>query len=123
MLRAADVIRMLGLAPHPEGGHFRETFRDSLNVEGARSASSSKMMLPALVWICTRSILGPGAGEEGGVLQELPTPLVERFGSDLRRGRLLGKARHSPILRANGPAVTRAWILRAPSGSGCLGEP
>jgi predicted cupin superfamily sugar epimerase len=41
MLRAADVIRMLGLAPHSEGGHFRETFRDSLNVEGARSASTA----------------------------------------------------------------------------------
>ena len=27
-LSAADVIRLLGLQPHPEGGHFRETFRD-----------------------------------------------------------------------------------------------
>jgi predicted cupin superfamily sugar epimerase len=25
---AADVIRILDLKPHPEGGHFRETFRD-----------------------------------------------------------------------------------------------
>jgi predicted cupin superfamily sugar epimerase len=25
---ADDAIRALGLAPHPEGGHFRETFRD-----------------------------------------------------------------------------------------------
>lgn len=25
---AADVIRLLALEPHPEGGHFRETFRD-----------------------------------------------------------------------------------------------
>ena len=30
MLSAADVIRLLGLTPHPEGGHFRETFRDAL---------------------------------------------------------------------------------------------
>jgi predicted cupin superfamily sugar epimerase len=28
-LGAADVIRLLDLAPHPEGGHFRETFRDA----------------------------------------------------------------------------------------------
>jgi hypothetical protein len=26
---AADIIARLGLAPHPEGGHYRETFRDS----------------------------------------------------------------------------------------------
>jgi predicted cupin superfamily sugar epimerase len=28
VLTAADIIRLLELAPHPEGGHFRETFRD-----------------------------------------------------------------------------------------------
>jgi hypothetical protein len=28
VLTAADIIRLLDLAPHPEGGHFRETFRD-----------------------------------------------------------------------------------------------
>src|ERR1700761_1615650 len=28
MLTAADIIRMLDLKPHPEGGHYRETFRD-----------------------------------------------------------------------------------------------
>jgi uncharacterized protein len=28
-LSAADVIRLLELKPHPEGGHFRETFRDA----------------------------------------------------------------------------------------------
>ena len=28
-LTARDVIRLLELKPHPEGGHFRETFRDA----------------------------------------------------------------------------------------------
>jgi predicted cupin superfamily sugar epimerase len=28
-ITAADVIRLLDLKPHPEGGHFRETFRDT----------------------------------------------------------------------------------------------
>jgi uncharacterized protein len=28
MLTAADVIALLDLKPHPEGGHYRETFRD-----------------------------------------------------------------------------------------------
>ncbi|NQV22497.1 MAG: cupin domain-containing protein [Rhodospirillales bacterium] len=27
-MKAEDVIRNLDLVPHPEGGHFRETFRD-----------------------------------------------------------------------------------------------
>ncbi len=29
MSEADDLIRRLGLQPHPEGGHFRETFRDT----------------------------------------------------------------------------------------------
>jgi predicted cupin superfamily sugar epimerase len=39
-LSAKDVIDLLGLAPHPEGGHFRETFRD-VSVDGARAASTA----------------------------------------------------------------------------------
>ena len=39
-LSAADVIRLLDLKPHPEGGHFRETFRDARVVE-SRSASTA----------------------------------------------------------------------------------
>ena len=38
-LTAADVIRMLDLKPHPEGGHFRETFRD-IRLIGGRAAST-----------------------------------------------------------------------------------
>jgi predicted cupin superfamily sugar epimerase len=34
------VIRILGLAPHPEGGHFRETFRDT-SESGRRAASTA----------------------------------------------------------------------------------
>ena len=30
--RAAELVRALGLAPHPEGGHFRETFRSTSRV-------------------------------------------------------------------------------------------
>ena len=39
-LIAADVIRLLGLQPHPEGGHYRETFRDPRTVDG-RSVSTA----------------------------------------------------------------------------------
>lgn len=38
-LTAQEVIRLLGLQPHPEGGHYRETFRDGHVVEG-RAAST-----------------------------------------------------------------------------------
>jgi uncharacterized protein len=40
-MRAADVIRALALKPHPEGGHFRETFRDQRALEGGRAASTA----------------------------------------------------------------------------------
>lgn len=33
-LTAAEVIRLLELKPHPEGGHYRETFRDPAGPEG-----------------------------------------------------------------------------------------
>jgi predicted cupin superfamily sugar epimerase len=40
MASAAEVIARLGLAPHPEGGHFRETFRDA-RVDGNGRARST----------------------------------------------------------------------------------
>jgi uncharacterized protein len=45
-LAAAEVIRRLDLKPHPEGGHFRETFRDSRQLEG-RAASTAILFLLA----------------------------------------------------------------------------
>lgn len=47
-LSAADVVRLLDLAPHPEGGFFRETFRDAVPSEGGRAASTAiYFLLPA----------------------------------------------------------------------------
>jgi predicted cupin superfamily sugar epimerase len=40
-LTAAEVIAALGLEPHPEGGHFRETFRDAAPAPGGRGASTA----------------------------------------------------------------------------------
>jgi len=45
-LSAQDVIRLLDLKPHPEGGHYRETFRDERG-EGARAASTAIYFLLA----------------------------------------------------------------------------
>jgi predicted cupin superfamily sugar epimerase len=43
---AADIIRKFDLKPHPEGGHYRETFRDSRTVDG-RAASTAILFLLA----------------------------------------------------------------------------
>jgi predicted cupin superfamily sugar epimerase len=46
-LSAADVIQLLDLKPHPEGGHFRECFRDERTVERSRAASTAIYFLLA----------------------------------------------------------------------------
>lgn len=41
-LSAADIRALLGMQPHPEGGHFVETFRDAeVEGHGARGASTA----------------------------------------------------------------------------------
>ena len=39
-LTASEVVRLLDLKPHPEGGHYRETFRDPREIDG-RPASTA----------------------------------------------------------------------------------
>ncbi len=46
-LTADEVIRLLDLKPHPEGGHFREAFRDPRLVDGERAASTAIYFLLA----------------------------------------------------------------------------
>ncbi len=46
-LTADEVIRLLDLKPHPEGGHFREMFRDKRQVDGGRAASTAIYFLLA----------------------------------------------------------------------------
>jgi uncharacterized protein len=46
-LTAADAIARLDLKPHPEGGHYRETFRDSRLGADGRSASTAIYFLLA----------------------------------------------------------------------------
>ena len=46
-LTAEDVIRLLDLKPHPEGGHYRETFRDARTIDGGRAASTAIYFLLA----------------------------------------------------------------------------
>jgi uncharacterized protein len=44
---AADVIRLLDLRPHPEDGHYRETFRDPHQSADGRSLSTAIYFLLA----------------------------------------------------------------------------
>jgi predicted cupin superfamily sugar epimerase len=46
-LTAAEIIRLLDLKPHPEGGHFRESFRDTRTSEDGRAASTAIYFLLA----------------------------------------------------------------------------
>lgn len=46
-LSAQDIIARLGLMPHPEGGHFRETFRDPHRMPDGRSLSTAIYFLLA----------------------------------------------------------------------------
>jgi len=46
-LSAADIVRLLDLKPHPEGGHFRETLRDPHPTSGARAHSTAIYFLLA----------------------------------------------------------------------------
>ena len=46
-LNAAELIRLLELTPHPEGGHYREMFRDARAVCDGRAASTAIYFLLA----------------------------------------------------------------------------
>jgi uncharacterized protein len=46
-LTADEVIRLLELQPHPEGGHFRETFRDTRADASGRAVSTAIYFLLA----------------------------------------------------------------------------
>ena len=46
-LTASEVIRLLDLKPHPEGGHYRETFRDARMQADGRAHSTAIYFLLA----------------------------------------------------------------------------
>ena len=46
-LTAAEMVARLGLQPHPEGGHYRETFRDQRTDAEGRAASTAILFLLA----------------------------------------------------------------------------
>src|SRR5687768_9734528 len=51
--RAQQIIEALGLVPHPERGHYIESYRASLEVQSARSAGLRKAST-AIYFLITR---------------------------------------------------------------------
>jgi len=49
---AADIIRALALAPHPEGGYYRETFRDPRVIDGRAASTSINRKWQRCDWAC-----------------------------------------------------------------------
>ncbi len=47
ILSADSVIRLLDLTPHPEGGHFRETYRDAAALGGRSAGTAIYFLLKA----------------------------------------------------------------------------
>lgn len=47
VLSAAEIIRLLDLSPHPEGGYFRETFRDTQPDRGRSHSTAIYYLLAA----------------------------------------------------------------------------
>jgi predicted cupin superfamily sugar epimerase len=43
----SDLIRILDLKPHPEGGYYRETFRDAAGNQGRTASTAIYFLLPA----------------------------------------------------------------------------
>ena len=46
-MTADEIIALLGLEPHPEGGHFKETFRDSEEFSGRSHSTAIYFLLKA----------------------------------------------------------------------------
>jgi uncharacterized protein len=46
-MTAADIIGILDLNPHPEGGHYRETLRDDMNCGGRSVCTAIYFLLAA----------------------------------------------------------------------------
>lgn len=46
-LTADAIVARLGLRPHPEGGYYRETFRDTRTIDGGRAVSTAIYFLLA----------------------------------------------------------------------------
>ena len=90
---AAALIRALELSPHPEGGWYRESFRDARNATGRAHGTAIYFLLrageisrwhridAAEIWHFYR-----GAPLELGIVGEGLAPIYHRLGPDVENG-------------------------------------
>ena len=110
---AAALIARLGLAPHPEGGYFRETYRSPADVETPRGVRSAFTSILFLLTHASFSAFHRIASDEAWHFYRgdpIAIEILERDGSHRR-----------VELAADGP-----WQTVVPAGaafaSHCLGE-
>ena len=113
---AEAVIAALGLAPHPEGGHYRETWRDAPTGAG-RSAGTAILFLlasgershwhrvdAAELWLWQ-------AGAPLTLSLAAPAPITVTLGPNLARGEILQAV--VPAHAWQAAASLGAWTLTA----------
>ena len=111
MIAVEEVIRQLSLAPHPEGGFFRETFRDSAGGERAASTAICCLLLQGEIWH-----FYAGAPLELSLNEDGREASRQRLGSDLAAG-------ERPKLVAPADSWESAKSLVAWTLVGCTVEP
>ena len=91
-LDAGDIVRLLDLAPHPEGGFYRETFRDPVASDGRAVSTAIYYLLPAgqaSAWhrVDAAEVWHYYAGAPLELaLADASGRIVHRLGSDLANG-------------------------------------
>jgi predicted cupin superfamily sugar epimerase len=119
---ATELIQQLELLPHPEGGHFRETYRASLTVQtpwGERSASTAiHYLLQSDEWSCWHRIRSDEAWHHHGggalLLYEISAEGkagLSRLGLDLAAGERPQHVVPAGSWFAAAPAPDSAWSL------------
>lgn len=119
---AAEIVRLLDLAPHPEGGFYRETFRDPAAVDGRAVSTAIYYLLPAgqtSAWhrVDAAEVWHFYAGAPLELsLADASGRIVHRLGADLASG-------ERPQLVAPAGAWQRARSLGAWTLVGCTVAP
>ena len=116
-LAAGDIIRLLDLQPHPEGGYFRETFRDSrVDGEGRSASTAIYFLLKAGEVSRWHRIDAAEIGHwYAGAPLELSIAEGERIAATLTLGSSLGEGQRPqavvPALRWQSARSLGAWTL------------
>ena len=95
-MTADEIIQRLDLKPHPEGGYFRETFRDARLVDDGRAASTAIYFFlkqgQSSHWHRVDAVETwhwyAGAPLELGIASDGGPEHVVRLGNDLQKGEL-----------------------------------